>query len=270
MTKPEDPTPGNEPAPKSSVPSWVDEVLSAGPKPPPVNLSRTPKTEGDLRVSESSASPAAPAQAAAEDDWIARITGDPARNAPVSTEAPNDLRIPETPRPQPAPTGATATTRPHADEDDWISRATGNAARNPTMPSGPQVVPPPPSGVQDWLQPMRPTSSAAPSSVPADIAQKKLIAGLLAIVLGSLGVHKFYLGMNTPGLIMLGANIGVWILAFLLGLITLGFGLILTVPLAGLISTALGLLGLVEGVLYLTKSDEEFYGQYVLGKKPWL
>lgn len=138
------------------------------------------------------------------------------------------------------------------------------------MPTGPQVVPPSSGGVQDWLQPMRPVASSTSSDVPADIAQKKLIAGLLGIVLGSLGVHKFYLGMNTPGLIMLGANIGVWILALLLGLITLGLGLIITVPLAALVSGAIGLLGLVEGILYLTKSDEEFYGQYVLGKKPWL
>ncbi|WP_216320133.1 TM2 domain-containing protein [Deinococcus aestuarii] len=250
MTKPEDPTPGNEPAPKSSVPSWVDEVLSAQPKPQTVNLSTPPQAEGDLHI------PEAP------------------RPQPAPAEGSGDFRIPETPRPQPAPTAVTASARPHADEDDWIARSTGHAARNPTVPTGPQVVPPPTGGLQEWFQPTRNGDSALPStgssSVPADIAQRKLIAGLLGIVLGSLGVHKFYLGMNTPGLIMLGANIGVWILAFLLGLITLGFGLIITVPLAGLISGAIGLLGLVEGILYLTKSDEEFYRQYVLGKKPWL
>ncbi|WP_102127755.1 TM2 domain-containing protein [Deinococcus planocerae] len=250
MTKPEDPTPGHEPTPKSSVPSWVDEVLSAQPKPQPVNLSTPPQAEGDLRIPEASGPQPAP--------------------TPSPAEGSGDLRIPETPRPQPAPTVVTATARPHADEDDWIARSTGNAARNPTVPTGPQVVPPPTGGLQEWFQPTRSSDSAAPSSVPADIAQKRLIAGLLGIVFGSLGVHKFYLGMNTPGLIMLGANIGVWILAFLLGLITLGLGLIITVPLAGLISGAIGLLGLVEGILYLTKSDEEFYGQYVLGKKPWL
>ena len=104
----------------------------------------------------------------------------------------------------------------------------------------------------------------------SDVSQKKLIAGLLGIILGSLGVHKFYLGMTTPGLIMLGVNVGVWVLALLLGLLTLGVGLIVTVPLASLVSGAIGLLGLVEGILYLTKSDADFQRDYVVGKKSWL
>ncbi|WP_019587247.1 TM2 domain-containing protein [Deinococcus apachensis] len=223
MTKPEDPTPGHEPDPKPSVPSWVDEVLRAEPSPAPTR---------------------------------------------PATEEAGDLRIPEEPRPQPAPTVVTATTRSHTDEADWVARATGGTARSPSMPVGePQVAPPLPSRPSAWPEPPRSLSSG---NVPADIPQKKLIAGLLAIVLGSLGVHKFYLGMNTPGVIMLGANVGVWILALLLGLITLGFGLIITVPLAILVSSAIGLLGLIEGILYLTKSDGDFYTQYVLGKKPWL
>lgn len=235
MTKPEDQPPGHEPVPQPSVqpsvPSWVDEVLRVQARPQPVVM---------------------PGATEAGDE-----TGPPA----VPPGPASDLRLPEGP-PAPAPAAQSV-----AREDDWIAHATGNAARNPAVPGGPQVVSPLPGGGQEWLQPARP---GAPSGVPADTAQKKLVAGLLGIVLGSLGVHKFYLGMNTPGLIMLGVNVGVWILALLLGLLTLGFGLILTVPLAALVSGAVGLLGLVEGVLYLTKSDEEFYGQYVLGKKPWL
>ncbi len=30
-----------------------------------------------------------------------------------------------------------------------------------------------------------------------------------------------------------------------------------------------GIIGLVEGIMYLTKSDEEFYNTYQAGKKPW-
>ncbi|NNC62181.1 MAG: hypothetical protein HKO11_07575, partial [Eudoraea sp.] len=30
-----------------------------------------------------------------------------------------------------------------------------------------------------------------------------------------------------------------------------------------------GLIGLIEGIIYLTKSDEEFYNTYQVGKKPW-
>lgn len=178
-------------------------------------------------------------------DEVLRATPAP----PPTRDLGDDLRIPESPRTQPEP-------RPG--EDDWVTRATGNAARTPEVPTGP-----PPTWPEDRQQ----LSSA---DVPAEIAQKRLIAGLLGIVLGSLGVHKFYLGMNTPGVIMLGVSLGVWVLALLLGLLTLGFGLILTLPLAALISGAVGLLGLVEGILYLTKSDEAFYREYVIGQKPWL
>ncbi|MEF2279830.1 NINE protein [Deinococcus sp. YIM 134068] len=246
MTKPEDQTPGGEPAPKPAVPSWVDEVLRAEPTPQPVTPPTPTQAAGDLRSSEANRP----------------------QPTPVPLREDGDLRIPDAPRPQPAP----APTTPRLtdkDADDWIARATGGTAKNPTVSSGPQIVSRPSDPVRDWPQPVH-TPSSLPSNVPADIAQKRLVAGLLAIVLGGLGVHKFYLGMNTPGLIMLGVNLGVWVLAFLIGLLTLGLGLFITLPLAGLVSGAIGLLGLVEGVLYLTKSDGDFYREYVMGQKPWL
>lgn len=205
--------------------------------------------------------------------------------SPPDSRPENDLRIPEPPQSQPGPqpnrpsqpsqASAPAPARPYTDTDadDWIARATGGSARTPGFPteaatgSAPLRTDP-----WDTRADQRPTLLRPPPSgtVPGNIQEKRLIAGLLAIVLGSFGVHKFYLGMNTPGLITLGVNVGVWVLALLLGLITFGLGLIITLPLAGLVSGALGLLGLVEGILYLTKSDEEFYTQYVLDKKPWL
>lgn len=30
-----------------------------------------------------------------------------------------------------------------------------------------------------------------------------------------------------------------------------------------------GVLGLIEGIIYLTKSDEEFVQTYIVNKKPW-
>jgi len=108
------------------------------------------------------------------------------------------------------------------------------------------------------------------TGLPADIAQKKWIAGLLALFFGGLGVHKFYLGLNTPGLITLGVHIGVWVLALFLGLLTFGLGAIVLVPLAMLVGSVLGLVGLIEGILYLTKSDEDFYRQYVLEGRAFL
>ncbi|MDO5979233.1 TM2 domain-containing protein [Flavivirga spongiicola] len=80
---------------------------------------------------------------------------------------------------------------------------------------------------------------------------KKVLAGVLAIILGPLGIHKFILGYNKEGIIML-------VVTFVLGFITCGLGAGLT-----------GLVGLIEGIIYLTKSDEEFYNTYQVGQKPW-
>ncbi|MGE5943239.1 MAG: TM2 domain-containing protein [Flavobacteriales bacterium] len=80
---------------------------------------------------------------------------------------------------------------------------------------------------------------------------KKVIAGVLAILVGALGVHKFILGYNKEGIIML-------VVTIVLGVLT-----------CGIAAWALGIVGLIEGIIYLTKSDEEFYRTYQLGKKPW-
>ena len=81
----------------------------------------------------------------------------------------------------------------------------------------------------------------------AEFASKKLPAGICGILLGSLGVHKFILGLTGPGLIML-----------LVTVLTLGLGGIL-----------FGLIGFIEGIVYLTKSDAEFYQRYAVEKKGW-
>ncbi|MCA1591144.1 MAG: TM2 domain-containing protein [Acidobacteria bacterium] len=78
-------------------------------------------------------------------------------------------------------------------------------------------------------------------------ASKKLAAGLCAILVGAFGVHKFVLGYTTEGVIML-----------LITLLTCGFGAMVT-----------GVIGIVEGIIYLTKSDEEFVRTYVQNKKGW-
>jgi len=80
---------------------------------------------------------------------------------------------------------------------------------------------------------------------------KKILAGILAIVLGGFGVHKFILGYNKEGFILLGVSI-------ILGAITCGIG-----------ASAAWIIGLIEGIIYLTKSDDEFYNTYQVGKKPW-
>ncbi len=76
-------------------------------------------------------------------------------------------------------------------------------------------------------------------------------AGLLAIFLGSLGIHKFYLGYNNVGFIMLGATI---------------LGSLFTFGLAGM---AMGIVALIEGIIYLTKPQSVFDAEYVYGRKEW-
>ena len=74
-------------------------------------------------------------------------------------------------------------------------------------------------------------------------AEKKMVAGILGIVLGGFGVHKFYLGYTKEGVIQI-----------VITLVTCGVGAIV---------------GLVEGIMYLMKSDEEFVATYVNGRKGW-
>ena len=91
-------------------------------------------------------------------------------------------------------------------------------------------------------------------------ADKKLAAGLCGILIGGLGIHKFILGYQQEGIIMLAVNLGSVIL------LMLSCGMLF--PLV-FVSMAVGVVGLVEGIIYLTKSDEEFVQTYVLNKKPW-
>lgn len=74
-------------------------------------------------------------------------------------------------------------------------------------------------------------------------ADKKIVAGILGILLGGLGIHKFYLGYTSAGIIQI-----------VITLVTCGAG---------------GIIGLIEGIIYLTKSDEEFVQTYVQGQKAW-
>ena len=74
---------------------------------------------------------------------------------------------------------------------------------------------------------------------------------MFGILLGGLGIHKFFLGYTIEGVIML--------LTSIVGLI-----FVLGIP-TGII----GVIGLIEGILYLTKSDEEFFRTYILNKKGW-
>lgn len=72
---------------------------------------------------------------------------------------------------------------------------------------------------------------------------KKVLAGVLALVFGYLGIHKFILGYTQEGIIQL-----------VISIVTCGLG---------------GIIGFIEGIIYLTKTDEDFYQTYQVGKKGW-
>jgi TM2 domain-containing membrane protein YozV len=105
-----------------------------------------------------------------------------------------------------------------------------------------------PGSNQDSGQQTPPTSPppAGPTSQPPG-AEKKLLAGILGIILGSLGVHKFILGYTTEGIIML-----------VVSLVT-----------CGIASPIMAVIGIIEGIMYLTKTDEEFIQTYIENKKGW-
>ena len=96
------------------------------------------------------------------------------------------------------------------------------------------------------MQPMQ-QSGYAPKPPGAD---KKLAAGICGILLGGLGVHKFILGYTTEGIIM--------VVTYIVGLF-----------LCGVPALAIAIVGIIEGIMYLTKSDEEFSNTYILNKKGW-
>jgi TM2 domain-containing membrane protein YozV len=91
------------------------------------------------------------------------------------------------------------------------------------------------------------TNGQSPLNQTSKPSEKKMAAGILAVLVGSLGVHKFFLGYQREGLIML-----------LVTILTCGIG-----------GTVMWVIGLVEGIMYLTKTDEDFDAMYVTGRKPW-
>jgi len=78
---------------------------------------------------------------------------------------------------------------------------------------------------------------------PTPVESKRVLAGLMGILFGGLGIHRFVLGDSTGGLIRIAITV-----------VTCGFG---------------GFIGLVEGIIYITKTDADFIQIYQVGKKGW-
>jgi TM2 domain-containing membrane protein YozV len=104
--------------------------------------------------------------------------------------------------------------------------------------------PPPPASPPPLRTP--PLMAAPPAPLNA-AASNKIPAGIFGILLGGFGIHKFILGYTGAGLIMLLVTVLSCFLAY---------------PLMHLI-------GLIEGIIYLTKSDPEFVSLYVERRREW-
>ena len=96
-------------------------------------------------------------------------------------------------------------------------------------------------------------SAAARRSYANEAIRQKdhVAAGLLAIFLGMFGVHKFYLGCNNAGFIMLAVSI-------IGGIVTIG-----------LAAAVIWLIAIIEGIIYLARSQTDFERLYVLNRRDW-
>ena len=81
-------------------------------------------------------------------------------------------------------------------------------------------------------------SVAAPSIPTTGSERNRLVAALIAFLIGTLGVHRFYLGRTGSGIVMLVLSMTI-------------FGLFLTVPWA-----------FIDMIRYLVMSDAEFAARY--------
>ena len=113
---------------------------------------------------------------------------------------------------------------------------------------------PPMRGVAVDFQPQGSTAleinrALGGGAVATSVEKNKTTAGLLAILLGAFGVHKFYLGDTTAGAIKSSISLGA-------GLVTCGAATFM-----------MSIIGIVERIIYLSKLDSEFQQIYVLGRK---
>lgn len=117
---------------------------------------------------------------------------------------------------------------------------------SPQPPAG-QAVPQPPTG-----QPApQPTWQVQPHYVAPLASRDHVAAGLLAIFLGVFGVHKFYLGYNVQGFTLLALSIIGGILSF------------------GLIAGVVWIVAIIEGIIYLAKTQSQFERLYISGRREW-
>ena len=89
-----------------------------------------------------------------------------------------------------------------------------------------------------------------------EFVEKKFSAGICALLFGIFGLHKFLLGLHSAGLIMLAVSLS---------------GVVLTpcllVPIFG--PFIMWTIGVIEGIIYLSKSEDQFYQDYAIQRRQW-
>ena len=84
-----------------------------------------------------------------------------------------------------------------------------------------------------------------------ELKSRRTSIGILGIIFGFLGVHKFMLGYKREGFILLGVSI-------IGGIITCGVAIIVT-----------DIIGIIEGIMILNKTPAQFKKTYIDKKTAW-
>ena len=125
------------------------------------------------------------------------------------------------------------------------------------------AVPPHQFPTQGALGYATPANPGALPYVAVGQSPNRVAAGVCGIFFGQFGVHKFIAGLTSGAVTMLCITLG--------GLVA-GLGLMCIFPPAIFLIFAPGvmhIIGLIEGIIYLCCTDEQFYVKYVVQKRQW-
>lgn len=173
---------------------------------------------------------------------------DAAKLTPVSDEAAISPR-----QPAPAPSSTMDRLKALEEEIEANPQSAANRAWAPRVSAARPV----PTRFESSNSRINPTDVRDLGQRPYNASDKnRVVAALLAFFLGGLGVHKFYLGKNRAGLIMLALTL----LGFLTSIILIGLPILFGV----------GAVAFVESIIYLLTSDDDFDAKYGRGNKEWL
>jgi TM2 domain-containing membrane protein YozV len=164
--------------------------------------------------------------------------------------------VPGTPR-EDSPFPDAPATQPEGTVEPPYAPQPEGAVEPPYAPQPDPYYTPQPEQQQQYYVPSQPNYSYAPQQQPSSrtagigSAQKeKWVAAALAVFFGTLGIHKFYLGYKTEGIIML--------------LVTL-----LGAPCFFLGPCIMLVISYIETVRYLILTQEDFERVYIHNPRGW-